>query len=291
MGKLQLKNSLARECLAEFLGTFILLVFGDGSVAQKVLSNGELGSALSIHWSWGIGVMLGIYVAGGVSGAHINPAVTVAQACLGRCPWKKVAPYMLSQYVGAFVASACVYLVYYDALDNFDDGKRQVDGTFGTAGIWATYPQAYVSTWNCLGDQILGTALLLISILAITDPRNMQPTKGVTAISIGLSVVVIGMTFGLNCGYAINPARDLGPRIFTAIGGWGTDPFTYRDHNYFWVPVVGPHLGAVIGAYIYQLCVGFHWPTEEEVTESPPLTVDKHEPSGYDGPYIANTRI
>ena len=82
-------------------------------MAQKVLSKGDLGSALSIHWSWGIGVMLGIYVAGGVSGAHLNPAVTLAQACLGRLPWRKVPLYMLSQYAGAFVAGACVYLVYY----------------------------------------------------------------------------------------------------------------------------------------------------------------------------------
>lgn len=288
--KLQIKNSLARECLAEFLGTFILLVFGDGSVAQKVLSKGELGSALSIHWSWGIGVMLGIYVAGGVSGAHLNPAVTVAQAFLGRISWKKVVPYMLSQYVGAFVASACVFLVYHDALNNFDGGNRQVDGNLGTAGIWSTYPQVYVSTWNCFGDQIFGTALLLICILAVTDPRNMQPTKGVTALSIGLVVVVIGMTFGLNCGYAINPARDLGPRIFTSIAGWGSNPFTYRDHNYFWVPVLGPHLGGVIGAYIYQLCVGFHWPIEDQVSNPVPVN-QKPEAPGYDGPYNPNTHL
>ena len=90
--------------------------FGDGSVAQTVLSKGSVGSALSIHWSWGIGVTMGIYVAGGVSGAHLNPSVTVAQACLGRCPWRKILPYMLSQYLGAFLASVCVFLVYHGEL-------------------------------------------------------------------------------------------------------------------------------------------------------------------------------
>ncbi|WAQ99001.1 AQP10-like protein [Mya arenaria] len=284
--KLRVHNDLAREALAEFLGTFILLSFGDGSVAQMLLSQGELGSALSIHLSWGLGVMMGVFVAGGVSGAHLNPAVTGAMACLGRLPWRKAPVYMLAQYLGAFIAAACVYLVYYDALAHYDGGVRDLS----SAGIFATYPQTYVTSWNCFGDQIFGTALLLIGILAITDPDNMAPSKAMTALCVGLLVVAIGMTFGLNCGYAINPARDLGPRIFTAIGGWGLEPFNVRNYNYFWIPVVATHLGAIIGSLVYQLCVGFHWPRQASdaqmnVRGGPVSQVQ------YDGPYESQAKL
>ncbi|XP_071096954.1 aquaporin-10-like isoform X1 [Haliotis cracherodii] len=257
---------MTREFLAEFLGTFILLVFGEGSVAQVVLSEGKNGSPQSIYWSWGIGVTMGIYVSGGVSGGHLNPAVTVAQAALGRLQLKKVPVYLLAQYLGAFVASILVYLVYTDALHHYDDGVRAVVGNVSTAGIWATYPQPFVSTANGFGDQVFGTAILLICVMGVTDPRNMSPPSGLIPISVGLIVVAIGMTFGFNCGYAINPARDLGPRIFTAVAGWGSDPFSFRGFNWFWVPILGPHIGAILGAYFYQACVGFHWPTEVDIS-------------------------
>ncbi|KAK3608180.1 hypothetical protein CHS0354_034135 [Potamilus streckersoni] len=280
--RIAIRSQLSREALAEFLGTFVVLVFGTASVAQSVLSSANLGTSLSIHFSWGIGVMMGVYVSGGVSGGHLNPAVTLALSCLGRFPWKKVPVYMLAQYLGSFVASACVYLVYMDALNNFDGGKRLVDGEKATAGIWSTYPQSYVSTYNAFGDQIFGTAMLLVCVLAITDERNMNPPKGLVPVIIGLLVIAIGMTLGLNCGYPINPARDLAPRIFTAIAGWGDAPFKFRDYNWFWVPIVGPLLGAILGAFLYQLCVGFHWP-KEEILETKyhyngPLNADEEKP-------------
>ncbi|XP_041366159.1 aquaporin-10-like [Gigantopelta aegis] len=253
---------LVRDFLAEALGTFILLVFGQGSVAQFVLSGGQSGSMMSIHWSWGIGVMMGVYVAGGISGGHLNPAVTIAQAFLGRLYWIKVPVYIIAQYVGSFLGSLCVYLVYTDALNAFDGGVRTVDPPTGTAGIWCTFPRPEVSTWNCFGDQVFSTGILLICIMAITDKKNMAPASGLAPISIGFVVFVIGMTFGHNCGYAINPARDLAPRIFTLMAGWGTGVFSYRNFNYFWVPVMGPHIGAILGCFIYKFCVGYHWPDE-----------------------------
>ncbi|KAL5004123.1 hypothetical protein ScPMuIL_017579 [Solemya velum] len=265
-GRYRIKNRLVREGLAEFLGTCILVLFGDGSVAQYVLSRGTLGSADAIHWSWGIGVTMGVYVSGGVSGGHINPSVTVALACVGKFPWRKVPFYILAQYLGGFTASALLYGVYHDALDNLDGGIRHVDGVNGTAGIWSTYPQTFATLSTVLGDQVLGTALLLVLVLAITDDRNLNPPRGLLPISIGLIVVGIGMAFHLNCGYAINPARDLAPRIFTAIAGWGTEPFSFRDYQWFWVPVLGPHVGAIIGACVYELLIDIHWPDEYTVT-------------------------
>src|SRR5581483_12067806 len=136
-----------RELLAEFLGTFVLIVFGVGVVAQVVLSKGVAGSYLSINLAWGLAVTMGCYVSAGVTGAHLNPAVTIALAAHRRFPWAKVAPYSAAQFAGAFVASAVVFITYHEALGIFDGGVRQVLGAQGTAGIWATYPQPFLSTF------------------------------------------------------------------------------------------------------------------------------------------------
>src|SRR5882724_7150968 len=253
------RGTLKRELFAEFLGTFVLLALGAGVVAQKVLSDDKSGSILSINIAWGIAVTLGIYVAGGVSGAHLNPAVTVALAARRGFPWTKVIPYCLAQIAGAFAASATVFLVYYEAFKNYDGGARAVTGAKATAGIFATYPQPFLSTWGAMIDQIVGTALLLMLILAITDTRNNAPTGNTAPIIVGLLVVAIGMSFGFNAGYAINPARDFGPRLFTFVAGWGSEVFRANNY-YFWVPIVGPLIGGVAGAYVYDLFIGNHLP-------------------------------
>jgi MIP family channel proteins len=253
----------AREAAAEFLGTFILLMFGIGVVAQYVLGGGKAGEYLSVNLAWGLGVTFGAYVAAGVSGAHLNPALTLAVALRRGFPWRKVLPYIAAQFAGAFVASAVVFLTYREALDAFDGGVRQVGGALGTAGIWATYPKPYLSTFpGGFIDQVVGTALLLIGICALTDTRNSAPDAKVTPVVVGLLVVVIGAAFGVNAGYAINPARDLGPRLFTAVAGWGSGVFTAANH-WWWVPVVAPCVGGVLGVYVYDLCVGHHHPRVE----------------------------
>jgi MIP family channel proteins len=243
---------LAREAAAEFLGTFVLIVFGVGVVAQVVLSGATAGNYLSINLGWGLAVTMGVYVAGGVSGAHLNPAVTLALAVHRKFPWKKVLAYSLSQLAGAFAASAVVFTVYREALGRFDGGIRQVTGPHGTAGIWATYPQNFLSTFpGGFFDQVLGTALLVLLIFALTDHLNLAPAPNLTPVLVGSVVVLIGMCFGYNAGYAINPARDFGPRLFTAIGGWGVEVF--RAGNYWWwVPILAPLLGGILGGYIYD---------------------------------------
>lgn len=239
-----------REVLAEFLGTFILIVFGVAVVAQVVLSGNANGEYLSINIGWGLAVTMGVYVAGGVSGAHLNPAVTLAVAVHRGFAWSKVVPYIVAQIAGAFVASFVVYLTYTEALDAFDLGKREI----GTAGIWSTYPGDHLTIVGGLIDQIVGTALLILCIFAITDERNTAPQSNLAPVVIGAVVLLIGMTFGFNCGYAINPARDFGPRLFTAVAGWGMDVFTSHDY-WWWVPIVGPLVGGVIGGLVYDLCV------------------------------------
>lgn len=249
----------AREAAAEFMGTFILIVFGVGVVAQTVLSRGANGSFLAINLGWGLGVMLGVYAAGGVSGAHLNPAVTLALAVTRGFRWSKVAPYAIAQVAGAFVASAVVYVTYREAFEAFDGGVRQVMGERGTAGVFATYPQPFLSTLGGFIDQVVGTALLMAGVLAVTDQRNNAAPGWLTPVLVGGIVVAIGVAFGFNAGYAINPARDFGPRLFTAIAGWGGDVFTAAG-GWWWVPVVAPCLGAIVGALAYDALVAKHHP-------------------------------
>lgn len=256
------KDSLGRELLAEFLGTLVLIMFGTGVVAQVVLGKGNFGDTLAINIGWGLAVVMGVYVAAGVSGAHLNPAVTLALAVHRGFPWRKVVPYAMAQLAGAFVAAAVVWVTYRGALDAFDGGTRQVLGPQGTAGIFATYPQAWLGIWGGLVDQIVGTALLVGVIFAISDRRNAPPPAGLAPVIVGLLVAAIGMSFGLNAGYAINPARDLGPRLFTALAGWGGEVFRAAD-GWWWVPIVGPLVGGVIGGWLYDACVGGRFPRSE----------------------------
>jgi MIP family channel proteins len=255
-----MSNALSRELLAEFLGTFILIVFGVGVVAQVVLSKGAAGSTLSINIAWGLAVTMGCYVAAGVTGAHLNPAVTLALAVHRRFPWNRVLPYSLAQLAGAFIASAVVFVTYREALYAFDSGVRQVIGPQGTAGIWATYPQPFLSVFpGGFIDQVVGSALLVGVIFAITDTRNSPAPAGLAPVVVGLLVLLIGATYGFNSGYAINPARDLGPRLFTFVAGWGGDVFR-AGNGWWWVPVVAPCVGGVAGGWAYDFFIGSRFP-------------------------------
>ena len=175
--------------------------------------------------------------------------------------------YILAQYIGAFLGAACVYLVYLDAFqayfDKFSDNPEQ--GYLNTMGIFATYPKDYLSIGNGFFDQVLGTFLLLLTVLATTDEKNMKVPSSIIPAYVGLIVLGIGVCFGVNCGYAINPARDLAPRFFTYIAGWGSMVWTEGSY-WFWVPIVATHLGGFIGGIVYQLSVGNHWQREKKET-------------------------
>jgi glycerol uptake facilitator protein len=241
-----MKSNLKAELLAEFLGTLVLILFGNGVVAMVVLFAGDKGGYTNISLAWGLGVTMGIYVAGKISGAHLNPAVTVALAVRRGFPWAKVLPYSIAQIAGAFVAAAIVFWNYHPAFMQADPGLTH------TAGVFTTFPGVVNQTWAAgLLDQIIGTALLLMMIFALTDERN-QPPGNLVPILIGLVVVVIGMSFGGMHGYAINPARDFGPRLWTVVAGFKDNGLT--DGSFvFWVPIVGPLVGGVLGALMYDL--------------------------------------
>ncbi|HKC12015.1 MAG TPA: MIP family channel protein [Vicinamibacteria bacterium] len=251
-----------RAAVAEFLGTFVLILSGTAVVAQVVLSGGSHGTYLSINIGWGLAVTMAVYVAGDVSGGHLNPALTLALAVCGRFPWRRVLAYWGAQTAGAFTASAVTFAVYHEALTHFDGGIRRVTGPQATAGIWATYPQGFLSNVpGGLADQIVGTALLVGLVFALTDRRNLAPDPRLAPVLFGAAVVLIGMTFGYNAGYAINPARDFGPRLFTALAGWGSEVFRAGNH-WWWIPIVGPCLGGMIGGLAYDLLISKHHPPE-----------------------------
>ncbi|WP_431966531.1 MIP/aquaporin family protein [Actinacidiphila sp. bgisy160] len=276
--RLKSRGGLWGECLAEFLGTFVLIAFGCGVVAMAVAAlpgSGRtegpttiftgVGDWLLIAWGWAFAVAFGIYVAGGVSGAHINPAVTLAFAVRRKFAWAKVLPYWAAQLAGAFTGAALVYLVYHDAINTYDAALKgpKVNGhSVGTFSIFATFPAAYFhgSVWGPLIDQIVGTAFLGMFVVAVIDLRNTAVKANLGPLVIGFAVAAIGMSYGANAGYAINPARDLGPRLFTWAAGWGelaipgSSPGGYS--GYFWIPIVGPLVGGVIGVLVYDLFIG-----------------------------------
>ncbi|XP_029365704.1 aquaporin-3-like [Echeneis naucrates] len=252
----QIHNLLLRQALAECLGTLILVMFGCGAVAQLVLSGGSHGMFLTVNFAFGFAATLGILVCGQVSGGHLNPAVTFALCLLGRERWKKFPMYFLFQTIGAFFGAAIIFGMYYDALWD-RPGSFNVTGPNATANIFATYPGRHLTIVNGFFDQIIGTAALIVCILAIVDPYNNPIPQGLEAFTVGFVVLVIGLSMGFNSGYAVNPARDIGPRIFTAIAGWGGGVFSARQ-GWFLVPLFAPFLGTIIGVIIYQLMVGFH---------------------------------
>merc|ERR1712002_240665 len=178
---------------------------------------------------------------------------------MGRLPWHKLPCYLVAQVLGGFVSGAVVYSVYYDAIESFD-GNFTVVGENATAGIFATYPQDFLSTSNGFWDQVFGTSLLSGLVLAITTDNRVA--DGLTPLLVGLIVFSIGLSYGFNCGYAINPARDFGPRLFTYAVGY-QQAFTAYN-NWFWVPIVAPLVGGVMGAFVYKMLVGHHMPEVDE---------------------------
>src|SRR3982074_177155 len=234
------EHGLLGEMAAEFAGTLILILFGVGVVAQVVA--GGLGGHDSIAWGWGFGVTLGIYVAGRISGGHLNPAVTIALAVFKGFEWRKVGPYALAQFLGAFVAALIVRWNYSEVLGKLDPGH-----TVKSQGIFSTLPgngTLPVSDWGALRDQIIGTAILLFLVVAITDIRNTSPAANLAPVVIGFLIVAIGMAWGTDAGYAINPARDFGPRLASFLTGYGTALGAPDRHLFLCGPIAGPGAGA-----------------------------------------------
>ena len=234
--------------LAEFIGTLILVLLGDGVVANVVLgkTKGHDAGWIVITAGWALAVTVAVYCVNAVSGAHLNPAVTLGMAAIGKLDGALVAGYLGAQFAGAFAGAVLVWLAYLPHWKETRDPGAKL-------GVFATAPAVRKPAAN-LVTEIIGTAMLVFGVLAILAPENLVPgsgfDKGFAPALVGVLVGAIGLSLGGPTGYAINPARDLGPRLAHAllpIPGKG-----HSDWNYAWVPVVGPVVGGVLGAMAYR---------------------------------------
>lgn len=278
MQRLALKSRIAKETLSEFLGTFIMIVLGCSSIAQAVLSRERFGGIITINIGFASAVVMALYVTFGISGGHINPAVSFAMCAFGRMEWFKFPFYVGAQFLGAFVGAATVFGIYYDGLMAFADGKLLVVGENATAFIFATYPAPFISTPGAFVDQVVSTMFLLLIVFAMFDSRNLGVPRGLEPVVIGLLIIVLSCSLGLNSGCAMNPARDLSPRLFTALAGWGFEVFTVGN-NFWWIPVVGPMIGAFLGGLIYILFIQMHHSKLDPDMKAEPSenNLEKHE--------------
>ncbi|KAH8169423.1 major intrinsic protein [Sarocladium implicatum] len=243
-----------QDAFSEFMGTMVLILFGDGVVAQVVLSKEVKGSYQSISWGWGIGVMLGVYVSG-KSGGHINPAVTFTNCVFRGHPWRKFPIYAIAQVLGAMAGAAIVYGNYKSAIDMFEGGAgiRTVSGPTATAGVFCTYPAEFMTRTGMFFSEVIASAILMMCIYAMADDNNIGAGK---MMPLGLFFLIfgIGACFGWETGYAINLARDFGPRLVSYMIGYGSEVWSFGGY-YFWIPMVAPFFGCMLGAFLYDLFI------------------------------------
>jgi glycerol uptake facilitator protein len=249
--------------LAELLGTMILITLGDGVVANVLLnkSKGQNAGWIVITAGWAFAVAIAVYCVGAVSGGHLNPAVTLGLAAIGKFKWALVPSYLAAQVIGAALGGALVWLAYLPHWRETEDRGTKL-------GVFCTAPAIRNAPANLL-TEIIGTAILVLGVLAILTPQNLLPnsgfTEGLGPALVGVLVWSIGLSLGGPTGYAINPARDLGPRIAHAIlpiAGKGGS-----DWGYAWIPIVGPIIGGIVGAIFYKLL----WVASVPALSAPPI--------------------
>ncbi|GAA5833262.1 hypothetical protein JCM11251_005188 [Rhodosporidiobolus azoricus] len=247
-----------REPLAEFLGTLVLVVIGVGSDCQTKISENSMGAYQSMNWAWGFGVMASIYIAGGISGGHTNPSVTLVLALFRGFPWKLVPRYILAQVAGAFCGALIIYGNYSRAIGEYD-GEKTIVATAtanASAPLFITLPAKQVGgTVEGFCQEILASGILTVAVLALGDENNAPPGAGLGAIVLGFVVVAIGMSNGWISGYAINSARDLGPRLALWVLGYGIKLWHHDDWWWLTGAICGPIVGSIAGALAYDICI------------------------------------
>ncbi|VFS55330.1 Aquaglyceroporin [Leminorella grimontii] len=257
--------TLKGQCIAEFLGTGLFLFFGIGCVAGLKVAGASFGQ-WEISIIWGLAVALGVYLTAGVSGAHLNPAVTIALWLFACFDKKKVVPYIIAQTAGAFCGAALVYALYFSLFHEVEQAQHIVRGSvesLSLAGTFSTYPHPAINVFQAFGVEFVITAVLMCLILALTDDGNGVPRGSLAPLLIGILVAVIGASMGPLTGFAMNPARDFGPKLFAYVAGWGNMALTGgRDIPYFIIPIIGPILGACAGAMGYRIFIGRNLPCD-----------------------------
>ncbi|MFD2644680.1 MIP/aquaporin family protein [Pseudomonas japonica] len=247
--------TLSSQCMAEFFGTALLIFFGTGCVAALKVAGASFG-LWEISIIWGVGVSMAIYLTAGISGAHLNPAVSIALCLFAGFEKGKLPFYILAQIAGAFCGAALVYALYSSLFFDYEQTHAMVRGSQASlelASVFSTYPHAALSTGQAFLVEVIITAILMAVIMALTDDNNGLPRGPLAPLLIGLLIAVIGSAMGPLTGFAMNPARDFGPKLMTFLAGWGEVAFTGgRDIPYFLVPVFAPIMGASVGAALYR---------------------------------------
>ncbi|MES2695479.1 MAG: MIP/aquaporin family protein [Verrucomicrobiota bacterium] len=265
--------------VGEFAGTFLLVFFGCGSVATATLTGAQVG-VFQVAIVWGLGIATAIYLTGSLSGAHLNPAVTLAFAASGSFAWRRAPGYIVAQFLGALAASAVLYALYAGPLRAFEATHgivRGAPGSEASAMIFGEFfpnpggraldekARAFLSHGSAFGIEIVGTAILMLVILCVTHPRNGSRPGILTAATIGLTVTMLISLIGPLTMAGLNPARDLAPRIFSSLAGWGSVPFTANGLGWLTVYIIAPILGGQLGAWVFRV---FFRPHYEAATES-----------------------
>ncbi|WP_028863445.1 MIP/aquaporin family protein [Psychromonas aquimarina] len=256
------QHTLLGQCIAEFIGTGLLIFFGVGCVAALVLTGASFGQ-WEVSIMWGMGVAIAIYCTAGVSGAHINPAVTIALAAFHGFEKRKVLPYILSQLLGAFCSAALIYALYSNLFTDYEIANgfmRSSEAALSTAGIFSTYPHPSLSMLGAFSVEFVITAVLMFAILALGDESNGAPRGAMTPILIGVLIAVIGGSLGPLTGFAMNPARDFGPKLFAYFAGWEFALSGAKEIPYFIVPILGPVFGACFGGWAYPKLIAQYLP-------------------------------
>uniref|UniRef100_A0A0N5ATS6 Aquaporin-9 n=1 Tax=Syphacia muris TaxID=451379 RepID=A0A0N5ATS6_9BILA len=250
--RLSIKHDLGRGMLGEFIGTGLMTLVGTSVLAQIRLS---AGNSMRID---------GTRVAGG----HLNPAISLMLLSFRQISPLRFFLYFLAQIAGAFIGCAITYIMYYDALEYYGGATRFVQGVNATADIFASYPNPHLGRLNGFIDQMISTAIFCFAFAHIFDKRNAYP-NWIRPLLAGLAFVMIGTAFSFNCGFPDNPARDIGGRIFSLLP-YGGEVFSYGNRNmnwWFWIPLLAPLLGALLGGWLYQLAIGFHSPVDDSDVE------------------------
>ncbi|KAF8269546.1 aquaporin [Lactarius quietus] len=253
-------REIIREPAAEMLGTLILTLLGCAGNCQIALSANTgvapspKGDYLSLVIGWACSLSLGVWVASGVTGGHVNPVVTVCLAIFRGFPWRKVPGYILGQLIGAWAGAILVFGNYFHAIDIVEGGKGV--RSLKTASLFSTYTLDYMPSANCFFDEFLGTFVLLLVVFAVTDKRRSSTVPaGLVPLIVFITILGIGTALGMQTGFALNPARDLGPRLMTAMVGYGRQVFNYRNQYWIWSPILGSFCGGVVACFLYDVLI------------------------------------
>jgi len=260
-------NGVPTWVIGEFVGTFLLVFFGCGSVCAAVTTGAQVG-VFQVAIVWGLGIATAIYLTAALSGAHLNPAVTISMAAWGAFPKHRVPGYIATQMVAAFVSASVLYVIFGGAISDFETKQQIIRGTSGSeasAMIFGEYfpnpggkplveaNQGRMSEWRAFAAEVIGTAILLLVIFCTTDPKNKDRPQILTAAIIGLTVTLLISLLGSLTMACFNPARDFGPRLFSSLAGWKLVPFTANGIGWLTVYIIAPICGGWLGGAVYTL--------------------------------------